>query len=799
MLKQLIRLAFRNLKNQKYFSVINAGCLAIGLLVFFFDLLYIRHELSFDKFHKKSDRTYRLITSRDGKSGAIVPYQWGNALKDQWAEVERLATIQKITIALTVRKDEEVYAQHGFVGADSTFFDIFDFPVIEGPKERLLKTPNKMVITPQAAKKYFGDQDPIGKTLEVSLWGTYITYEIEGIVQCPANSHLQFQFLIPIHYVRKHFFSPTAFDSWTTRFAYTYVLLNSSKHYRETPDQVRSYLKDFLFANGGERLRDKFDPDLERLEDIYLKSNIAFDFPPRGSFEHVRILIITGFGILLMAIFNFVNLTSAQNLRRIKEIGLKKILGSSKKLLIVQLLLESVMLSVIALCVVIVSILALLPSFNALTGKSFTPFSIVDLNTSLLFLAIAILVGVVSGAYPAVLISGLKPTSILTSRSKGVAGNIRKYLVITQFILTILLLGGTGVIYKQVTFMQNKDLGFNKDQVLVMQDVRVIASDPLKTNLLRNELIKTGQIHAVSASSSTPGQVTWGASYVPEGWSKNEKFSISTVYADHDFGKTYDLEIIAGRDFNRNNLSDSTAYLINEAAVKLFSSKDPSWLENPINKKLSGDFDGPVIGVVNDFHLESLQKQIVPLVIQIDATSFFNIQMKVPSDDIVSNLDLIESTWKKLFPEIPFTYSFVDKEFSRLFESDLKIRSILSASALISVLIAILGLFGLTTFHAFQKAKEISIRKVVGANESQLFKQQILNFMKPVLIANVIAIPLNLYLMSRWLNTYAYRIDVPVSIILLSVLFSLVISALTIFYHVLKTARINPVEVLATE
>ena len=379
------------------------------------------------------------------------------------------------------------------------------------------------------------------------------------------------------------------------------------------------------------------------------------------------------------------------------------------------------------------------------------------------------------------------------------AGGIRKYLVIVQFILTVLLLGGTGVIYAQVAFMQNKDLGFNKEQVITMQDVRVIASDPLKTDLLRNELLKTGQVEAVSASSSTPGQVPWGSSYAPEGWPKDEPFSISTIYADHDFAKTYDLEFEHGQDFSRNNITDSVTYLINEAAIRLFSTKDSTWLENPINKKLSGYFEGPVIGVVRDFHLESLQKQIVPLVIEIDPSAFFNIQMKVTSDDMVSTLDLIESTWKKLFPEIPFTYSFVDKEFERLFESDRKMRSILSVSSLISILIAVLGLFGLTTFHAIQKAREISIRKVVGAKESQLFKQQIFNFLKPVLIANFIAIPLSLYLMSQWLNTYAYRIELPISVILLSALLSLVISLLTIFYHVLKTARVNPVEVLATE
>ncbi|MEP1094689.1 MAG: FtsX-like permease family protein [Cyclobacteriaceae bacterium] len=799
MLKFLVRLALRNLKKQRTFLLINVTCLSIGLLAFFLNIIYLKHELSFDRFHEKSDRIFRLIASRDGKAGAFVPYRWGDALKEEWAEVENLATIQNITIALTVKQGDEVYAQHGFIGADSSFFDIFNFPVLQGEQSQFLKNPSQMIITPKTAKKYFGDQDPIGKTLEVSLWGNYVTFEIQGVVECPNNSHLQFQFVIPIHFVKKYFFSQTAFGSWTTRFAYTYILMNSLKVY-DQPERVKVYLKDFLESHMDKKNSDRYDPDLQSLEEIYLASDLAFDFPPRGSIENVAILTIVGLAILLMSIINFVNLTSAQHLRRIKEVGLKKILGSSKTQLISQLLIESILISIVSLLLVSLFIIILLPVFNSLTGKELTLISAFDSGTILILVSSAILIGLVSGLYPAILITRIGQSNNLSSKLKSKRGSrrIRTFLVTAQFITSILLLIGTGVVFQQVMFMQNKDLGFNKNQVLVMQDVRVVATDPKRTDLFRSELLKLKEVRAVSASSSTPGQVTWAAGYTPEGFEKDEVVSISTIYADHDFAKTYDLLTIEGRDLNRDFLSDSNAFLINEAAVEFFSTKDQSWSENPINKKIkSPSFEGRVMGVVKDFHLESPQQQIAPLIIQIDQDSFFNIQMKIQANDMSSVLGSVESTWKKLFPDLPFTYNFVDQEFSRLFESDQRLSRILRVFAVFSVAIAIMGLFGLASFQSYEKAKEMAIRKAVGATEKQLFALLTWNFLKLIFLAYLIALPLSFYIMGDWLNTFAYRINFPISAPIISLILIVSITILTVFYHTLKTSRVSPVEVLA--
>jgi putative ABC transport system permease protein len=801
MLVFLIRHILRSIKSQGLYALINILCLFAGLLAFFLCMLYVRYESSFDTFNTKRDRIYRLTTARDGKAGAIVPYIWGSVLKEQWSEVDDLATIQNITIALSVKLGDEVYAQHGVVGADSTFFNIFEFPVIEGKRVQFLRTPNKIVITSGAAEKYFGNEDPIGKSIQINLWGNYVDYQVEGVVECPSNSHLQFEFLIPIHFVKKNFFSPTAFDSWTTRFAYTYILLKNAEAYKNHRDEVRKYLKDFLERNGGKDVSDRFDPDIQPLEDIYLESAIAFDFQPRNSITHVKILILAGLSILLMSIINFTNLTSAQYLNRLREIGLKKILGASRSYLIVQLLIESVLVSLISLVLVCLLIPVLLPFFNGLTGRTFTPSAIFNARTALLWVAITITVGVISGIYPAIAISALRPITILGSRIRTTlaTGNALKYLVIAQFVAATLLLVSTGVVHRQVGYMQNKDLGFNKNQVIVMQDVREVASNPVKSELFRNEITKFGSIEAVSASSSSPGQITWAAGYQPDGFADNERISISTIYADCDFVDTYGLTIKEGRNFDKQMISDSTALLINEAAIELFSTKDASWSENPLNRKISSpDIEGNVVGVLRDFHIESLEQQIVPLIIQIDPENFFNIQMKIKAEEnMASSLRLIESTWKKLFPDLPFTYAFVDQEFSKLFASDQKLSSILSVFTVISICIAILGLFGLASFQSFEKAKEMSIRKVVGETGIQLLILQTWRFTRLILAANLIAMPLGFTLMQVWLNTFAYRINFPLSIFFISFAITLVVTMLTTLYHATRASRVNPVDILS--
>ncbi len=801
-MKLIFRQAFRHIKKQKLYAAINIIGLTIGLLSFVLIMLYVNHERGFDKFHRKSERIYRLTSATSERAMAIVPYTWGESLAEEWPEIESLASIQNITIALTIEKDDQVYAQHGIVAADSTFFSIFDFPALKGNHDQFLKTPNKIVITPKMAVKYFKDQDPIGQTLRISLWGTYVTYEVEGIVRCPENSHLQFEFLIPLHLVKRHFFAPKAFQSWTTHFAYTYLLLADPGIYQNQHQKIREDLKGFLERHLEKEVSAKYTPDIEPLEDIYLKSNLNFDFPPRGNINHLQILTAVAFGILLMATINFINITSAQSLGRMKEFGLKKILGSRKSTLIVQFIGQSLLLSFLSLILVCALLFFLIPYFNDFTGKNFTMSAVFTYSNLLTMLAVTLTVGVVSGIYPALSLSSFNPARVLSSRSAGRSSSrkAQKVLVVAQFTLTILLLIATGVVYEQVVYMQQKDLGFDKDQVIIMDDARVIASSPGKTQLFREELTKFAQIHSVSASSSYPGQQSWSERYLPEGFAEDESVSISTIYADHDFLKTYGLEILEGRDFDRERYSDSSAFLINKAAVRLFASKDPSWASDPLSKNISftrGGGEGKVIGVFKDFHLESMEHEIAPLVIYIEPQNFFALQINVETRDIPATLDIIESTWKKLFPDLPYTYSFVDQEFAALYQSDQKLGQMLQIFAILSIMVAILGLFGLASFLAVEKAREMSIRKVVGATEKQLLLMLSWLFLRLILMANILALPLSFPLMNKWLEGFAYRIDMPLYIFLTVTGFTLMITILTIGYHALKTATTNPVKILA--
>jgi len=344
MLRLVLRDGLRTLFRQRLYSSINIAGLTIGLLSFILITLYVGEERSFDRFNVQSQRIYRLYDDIDGRAGAIVPYVWGESLKNEFSEIVNYTTFQNITIGLTVKRDDKVYAQYDMLAADSTFFQIFDFPVVRGNKAEFLKDPRKIILTPQAASKYFGEEDPIGRSLEVNLWGNFVTYQVDGLVTCPSNSHIQFEFILPNQLVKRHFFDPLAYDSWTTHFAYTYLLMTESFD----RDKFRNDLKEFLFRHGGEDLREKFTPDVEPLEDIYLKSDLAFDFLPRGNIAHTYILGLVALGILLMAIINFINITIAQSLRRAKEVGIKKILGSKKGMLMAQFITESTLCSLIA-------------------------------------------------------------------------------------------------------------------------------------------------------------------------------------------------------------------------------------------------------------------------------------------------------------------------------------------------------------------------------------------------------------------------------------------------------------------
>ncbi|MEP1782354.1 FtsX-like permease family protein [Reichenbachiella sp.] len=801
MIKLIARLVVRNLINQRLYTLLNIAGLTLGLLVFFTILIYVRHQYSFDQFNEQSDRIYRLTSATKERIAAIVPYTWGHQMRNEIAEIENVASFQNITIALTVKQGDDVFAQHGFLGVDSTFLDLFDFPTVSGNKEGFLKSPNKMLITPQTAEKYFGSDNPIGKTLQVNLWGTFVTYEIEGVVDCPSNSHIQFQFLIPIQWVRRHFFAPTAFASWTSHFCHTYFVM--SKDF--DPVKLRVDMKNFLERHGGESLRDKYTPDVQALEDIYLKSDLRFDFQPRGNHQHVLILLAVAFGIMAMAVINFVNISSAKSLKAVKETSLRKILGSSKRQIFLQFVMESILLTLISTFLAIVGLVLILPDFNLIAGTEFFWLELLTVSNLLLALGMAILIGAFSAIYPALILSSFKPVSILSSRSGDQlkSGWSRKILVVIQFTLAVLLLIATGVIYHQVSFMTTKNLGFDKDQILVLNGARVVAADAGKMELFRSAVTKYEGIQSVTANSSFPGDIEshWSARYLPEGWPADENMALWTIYTDHEFVKTFDLELMKGRDFNRDIGSDTLGLLVNEAAIRHLSGMDPTWLEAPLGKRLvhSGGTKGKVIGVLRDFHFETLKEQLNPLVIQIGLQNAFSIQVKVRAENISDQVAAIGAIWKELFPEIPFDYTFLDQRLAQHFDADKKLGQLLQIVTALSIIIAALGLLGLATFMVYQKSKEMSIRKVIGASEKQLIRLLAWDFLKLILIANLIAIPVGYMVMDQWLDGFAFRTHMPLLVFLLAVGFSLFIASVSVGQQAFKTATQNPVDVLAEQ
>ncbi len=805
MLQVILQLAKCHLVKERLHSSLNILGLSLGLTSYLLISFYINSEKEFDQFHSKIDRTFRLISSVEGQKRAIVPYTWGEKLKSVWPQVDQLATVHNITTSLSVFHKEEVFAQHGIMAVDSAFLDIFDFPIIEGDRKTLFKKPNGIAITSSTASKYFGNEDPLGKQLSVNLWGEKIMYEVEGIIECPINSHLQFEMLLPIFHVRNNFFNPRVFSSWKAHFTYTYVTLVDGSIVKENYSSVRDYLESFLTTYGGVEVSDKYDPHLESVKNLYLNSDILFDFEPRGSSSQLETLKLIAFGILLMSMINFTNINSAQILKRNHSLGIQKILGSSKKNLLSQVFIESLFLIIISVLISIILILMVIPFFNEITDKSFKIIDFLTISNLWLVILLTFALSFLLSLYPSIL--------AIKSRASVVGGNnysvrkrsviSRKALVTIQFSVVIMLLFGLGVVYLQVHYMESKELGFEKDQVLVLPNAREVASNPSKTELFKKTLSGLAGIQSITSSSSYPGIATWSSRYRPEGYQVGESgLTISTFYADFDWPSTYSLEFTDGRNFDRTMFSDSTGIMINEAAQRLFASADTSWLSEPLQKNvynIPAKKDLHVIGVVKDFHFENFESDINPAIISNDPSKFFSLQIKINSSNVQETIKKVEDSWKALFPEIPFEYSFLDSEFDKLFQVHKRLKDILLVFAVIAIVISIMGLFGLTNFLAQEKSKEMGIRKIVGANENQLLLLLTKSFLVLICLALVLSIPTSYLLMDVWLDQFAFRIDIPFSLITLVILTIVCVAFSTILHHMVKLTKTNPIEVIRDE
>lgn len=798
MIRLSIFLAFRNLRKSLLYSLTNILGLAIGIFSFLAICMYNFHELSFDNFHSNNAHIYRLWDTFNSseRQSAMMPFKWTQYLADEFPEIEHATSIQLTN--MVVKDGHQVINERRVAVVDTGFTKLFDFPVISGDQSRFFRNPGGVVLEKETAIKYFGSvESALGKTMEIGITGNFSSFIVEGIVQCPSNSHLQFDLLVPFERVIQNSYNPPAFESFSTHFVYSYVLIpNGFNH-----DQLQSQFKQFLIRNGNERLSEKYTTSFQPLNEVYLDSFQEFDFGPRGSRKNVNILWSVAFLVMLIAIVNFINLSTAKSLKRVKEVSIRKIFGSNRQKLILQFIIESLLISFLAGIIAVLLLIANLEIINDISGVDFELWDVMSLEIFLLISAISILIGIVAGLYPAFLISSFGSLQILKSNvtPKGAGAITRKVLISFQFGIAILLIVGNLVVRKQLQFMSGKELGIETEQVLLIDDGSAVSDKKDKILLLRNQL-SFPEVVSVTATSTHPGVPTWSVGFTPEGYS--DRVSYPCVFTDHDFVKTYDIQVVNGRDFDIGFTSDSSAFLINETARDLFAVTDSTWKINPLGKKIKSGYlkmDGPVIGVLKDFHFESVHSEIKPLIVMVYPRFKSSLQIRLKTQNMQATLDRIEQVWSTINPDIPFEYEFIDAVFDKSFKADKQLSSLFNVFSIISMVLAMVGLFALTSFMTKQQLKASSIRKVLGANIFQITSNLLRQISLLLLIAIVVASPLSYLLMDQWLNDFPYRINISLWILALAALIIVIVSAVTICYHTLQLVNTNPIKTLRDE
>ncbi len=789
MFKNYFKTAVRHLLRHKTISVINLLGLTIGLACSALILLYVRHELSYDQYHKNKERIYRLVSKVQGASyeaAAKVPGPWGIMAAKELPEVRRVARFVFFNQVLVSRGEKRFYEAGGFY-ADSSVFDMFSFALLRGDPETALIAPNAVVITQGFAKKYFGEEEALGQTLKFDNQNEYL---ITGVItNVPANSHFTFDFLVSM----ATYANPRR-DDWQWLQFYTYLLLDE----KASPQAVAQKFPPLLRTHVEENIAANYTPYLQPLTDIHLRSQLFREMQPNSDMAYLYIFSAVAAFILLIACINFMNLTTARAATRAKEVGVRKATGADRVQLVKQFLGEALLTSFMALLLALVAMEFLLPVFNALTSRTLALDYFGDVLFSLSLFGIALLVGLLAGGYPALVLSNFKPTQALKGKLQRASGaSLRKGLVAFQFAISAFLMIATGVVYNQLDYIQNKKLGFNAEQLLIipMRDNAVRA----KYETVKHELTQHPNVVRVAASGNLPGGGDWGIPYVPEGIPHDQIPPMRVLAVDHDFITTFGMALSAGRTFSQTHPTDvSSAYLINEEAAKQLGWDDP--IGKTIAMPNIQREAAPVIGVVKDFHFRSMREKIGPILFFIPPPDWFSVfSVRIRPQNVSETLAFLEKKSAEFDPSHPFEATFFDEQFAQLHHAEQQIGELLGYVAMLAILIACLGLFGLATFMAEQRTKEIGVRKVLGASAGSIMLLLSQDFTKLVLLGFVMAAPLAYFAMNRWLENFVYRTPVSFETFGLAGLLALAIAWLTVSYQSIKAARANPVEALRYE
>ncbi len=799
MLKNYLKIALRNMVRHKGYSFINIAGLGVGMACCILIFLWLQHELSYDRFHENSDRIFRVIAGgQNAAKGTILPLQGPLAplLKKELPEVEKYVRIYAFKIfsgeKLVSHQHKHFYTNNFFM-VDPSFFEVFSFPFIKGDPRTALSDLGSIVITEEMAKKYFRNDDPLGKTLSYENEFDFI---VTGVVKnIPFNSHFKFDFVIPLENYQDIQALPNGLDNWDNQAFVTYLLLNPncdiSSLEKKTAELVNQYTRNDIFTFF-----------LQSLTDIHLHSNLRDELGTNTDIRYVRIFAAIAFLVMLIACLNFINLSTARSIKRAKEVALRKVVGAKRTQIIRQFLGESVLISVLALAVALVLVELLLPSFRNLVGKPLELHLFFPLSLWFLLLAIVIFTGIFGGSFPAFVLSAFQPVSVFKAKiqkSRRSLFSLRRYLVVIQFAVSICLIICTGIIYKQIKYMQNAPLGFTREQVIVIP-IGTGQETVSKAHILKDRFKQHNNVVAVTASSHTPGHRLWGRGIKlldkpnPE-W---ERLLIRSLWTDYDFIKTYKITLLAGRDFSSAYSSDkSSAFILNETAVRSLGWKTP---EGALGNSIYFDEKiGNIIGVVRDFHFLSLHNAIEGTILHIRPERFYSLSLRVNTSNLPLTFSALKKIWEEILPNRPFEYVFLDEDFAKLYYSDRRVAELMGYFTFLSVFITCLGLFGLVAFSTEQRTKEIGIRKVLGATVSNIILLLTKEFTKWVLIANIIAWPIAYYAMHRWLQDFAYRTNIGIFTFIISALLTLMIALLTVSYQAVKAALANPIEALRYE
>jgi ABC-type antimicrobial peptide transport system permease subunit len=797
MIHNYLKIALRNIKRHKGYTFINIFGLAIGIASCILILLWVSDELSFDRFHVNIHHLFRVTRSESTPDGSLnhfasTPSPLAPSLKESYPEIiesTRFYNISQLKGRILLEANHQKYYESDYCFADPSFFSMFTFYFVQGDPQSALRLPNSVVLTQEMAIKYFGADNPIGKTVSMNNGDAYT---ISGVIKnVPGNSHLKFDFISPIEPLFDRY---AWMRRWNIPHFYTYVLLDERADVRELNEKIQDHLKqsnpDFFKQSNNHYF-------LQPVKDIHLHSNLQSDMRGSSTSQSRYIIVFSAIAVvvLIIASINFINLTTSHSSNRAKEIGVRKVNGAARKDIAQQFFCESLVMSLISLGLALFLAIISLPAFNELSGKKIDAAMMLNAHILCGIAGIALITGFVSGIYPALFLSSFQPVAVLKGLKFHIMKNkdVRHILVIVQFSISLILIIGTVVVYSQMTYIQNRNLGFNKECLISFTKQGRLTD---QYDAFKDSLLKKNNILGVTTSSDLP---TMTRHYTMvggwEGSSPEDGMLMNYFSVDEDYLETFGIEMAEGRFFSKEFSTDaSEGFVLNEEAIKRMNVQDP------IGKRFSFyGREGRIIGVIKNFHFESLHHAIEPLILWINPRSDQHIFVRIEYENIAENIRFIEEAHSRFNPEYPFNFKFLDMEIDKLYRKEIRTKRILQIFAGFAIFISCIGLYGLVSYAAQRRTKEIGIRKVLGASVLKIYIMLSREFVRWVILANFIAWPGAYYFMNKWLQNFAFRISLSVWFFILPGFMALVIALLTVSYQSVKAATANPVESLRYE